>query len=174
MVPVMANVDARVRNAQIGDADGIARVHVDSWRETYAGMLSERFFTEDTFRRRVSFWERYLALDPPPGKLAVAVLDGTILGFANSGSSVGPDAEHGFPAARPLTLFSIYVMAAAHGSGAGQRLHDAVVGDQPAQLWVLRGNDRATAFYRRNGFQFDGIEYTDPADPNMVELRMVR
>lgn len=51
MVPVMANVDVRVRNAQIGDADGIARVHVDSWRETYAGMLSERLFTEDAFRQ---------------------------------------------------------------------------------------------------------------------------
>ena len=47
-----------------------------------------------------------------------------------------------------------------------------------ASLWYERaansGNARAISFYTRNGFAFDGIEYTDPADPNMIELRMVR
>jgi ribosomal protein S18 acetylase RimI-like enzyme len=38
----------------------------------------------------------------------------------------------------------------------------------------LRGNNRAIAFYERNGFAFDGTEYIDPADQNLVELRMVR
>jgi hypothetical protein len=70
-------------------------------------------------------------------------------------------------------LFSIYLLAAAHGMDTGQALHDAVVGAEPAQLWVLRGNARAIAFYLRDGFIFDGVEYTDP-DPNLVELRMVR
>ena len=96
------------------------------------------------------------------------------MGFANSGDSVGPDAEHGFPAARPLTLFSIYLLTDLHGTGAGQALLDAAIGDSPAQLWLLRGNSRATAFYERNGFVFDGTEYTDPTDPNLIELRMVR
>lgn len=165
---------AQVRDAEAGDAEGIARVHVDSWRETYAGVLDERFFTEEAFRRRKSFWERYLALDPRPGRLAVALDGETIAGFASAGESVGPDAEHGHPVARPVTLFSIYLMKAAHGSGAGQRLLDAVVGDAPAQLWVLKGNSRATAFYERNRFRFDGAEYIDPGDANLVELRMVR
>lgn len=98
---------------------------------------------------------------------------GEVAGFANSGKSVGPDAERGVPAARPL-LFAIYLLARAHGTGAGQALHDAVVGQAPAQLWVLRGNGRASAFYLRNGFRFDEFEHTDPADSNLVELRMVR
>jgi GNAT superfamily N-acetyltransferase len=170
----MASRGIRVRDAEVGDAEAIARVHVDSWRETYAGILDERFFTEEAFVRRASFWERYTALAPPPGRLAVALDEEALVGFANAGDSVGPDAERGHPVARPLTLFSIYLRARAHGTGAGQSLLDAVVGVAPAQLWVLRGNDRATAFYERNGFRFDGVEYVDPADPNLVELRMIR
>lgn len=163
-----------IREAQAGDAAGIARVHVDSWRETYAGVLHERYFSQDAFERRAAFWERYLALEPRPGRLAVAVDGATIVGFANSGASVGPDVEHGFPVARPLSLFCIYVLARAHGTGTGQALLDAILGRDPAQLWVLRGNARASAFYQRNGFHFDGAEYVDPADANLVELRMVR
>jgi len=163
-----------VRAAQESDAAGIARVHVDSWRETYAGVLDDRFFSEDAYARRLEFWTRYLSMDPRPGRMAVALRDGSIIGFANAGNAAGPDAEHGFSPVRPLHLFSIYLLNLAHGTGAGQALLDAVVSDEPAQLWVLRGNSRAIAFYQRNGFAADGAEYIDPADPNMVELRMVR
>jgi GNAT superfamily N-acetyltransferase len=113
-------------------------------------------------------------MKPRPGRMSVAIQGGKVIGFANAGNAVGPDAEHGFAPARPLHLFSIYLLAAAHGTDTGQALHDAVVGAEPAQLWVLRGNARAIAFYLRNGFIFDGVEYSDPADPNLVELRMVR
>jgi ribosomal protein S18 acetylase RimI-like enzyme len=99
---------------------------------------------------------------------------GVTVGFATSGKASGPDAEHGFPPARPLKLFTIYLLASAHGSGLGQQMLDAVLGDSPAQLWVLRGNERAISFYRRNGFIADGAEFADAADPNRVEVRMVR
>lgn len=170
----MSGGGVRVRDAEAGDAEGIARVHVDSWRETYSGVMDEMFFTEEVFRRRTSFWERYLARDPRPGRLAVALDGETITGFANAGESAGPDAERGHPAVRPVTLFSIYLMKVVHGVGVGQRLLDAVIGDAPAQLWVLKGNSRAAAFYERNGFRFDGAEYSDPAEAKLIELRMVR
>ncbi|MDF2563136.1 MAG: hypothetical protein K0R99_4582 [Microbacterium sp.] len=156
------------------DAARIARVHTDSWRETYSDVLDGRFFSDEAYARRLDFWTRYLAADPVPGRLAVVRHNGQILGFANAGAATGPDAEHGFPAARPLHLFSIYLLSAAHGTGSGRALLDAVLAHEPAQLWVLRGNDRAIAFYARNGFVLDGAEYTDSSDPNLVELRMVR
>lgn len=170
----MAVGGADVRDAVVGDAEGIVRVHVDSWRETYAGLLDERFFSADVFERRVNFWTRYVALYPRPGRLAVASRESVIVGFANTGLSIGPDAEHGFTLARAWTLFSLYLLAEDQGTGSGQALLDAVVGLDPAQLWVLQGNGRATAFYQRNGFTFDGVEYIDPADRNLVELRMIR
>lgn len=163
-----------VRPGEPADAAGIARVHVDSWRETYAGVVDDRFFSEDAFARRLDMWARYLAMDPRPGRLAVAVRQGRVVGFANAGDAVGPDAEHGVPVARPLHLFSLYLLADAHGTGVGRALLGAVIGDEPAQLWVLRGNDRAIAFYRRNGFAFDGAAASDASNPGLVDLRMVR
>jgi len=102
----MAVADSAViREPVAADAEAIARVHVDSWRETYSGMLHERYFSEDAFARRTDLWTRYLSAAERPGRMVVAERDGAIIGFANSGNSIGPDAEHGFPPARPVTLF---------------------------------------------------------------------
>ncbi len=163
-----------VRDALASDADDIARVHVDAWRETYSGVFAEHHFSEDALIRRKQFWSEHLALTPRPRRMVVARRGGVTVGFATSGEASGPDAEHGFPPARPLQLFTIYLLASAHGSGLGQKMLDAVLGESPAQLWVLRGNERAISFYRRNGFIADGAEFADAADPNRVEVRMVR
>lgn len=164
-----------VRPARTGDAEQIARVHSSAWRETYAGVLSEQFFEDAAHERRRGMWTALLA--DPPSSTTIAIgqrQDGRIVGFATSGDARGTNAEHGFAPARPLHLFTIYVLAAEHGTGLGQALLDAVLGNRPAQLWVLRGNARAIAFYQRNGFRADGVEFADPRDPNLVELRLIR
>ena len=163
-----------VRDAVLGDEVGIARVHVDSWRETYGNLLDNRFFGQEMFERRLSFWRDYLKMSPRRGRMAVAVDAERAVGFANSGASVGPDAEHGHAVVRPLTLFSLYLVAAEHGTGVGQMLLDAAIGHEPAQLWVLAANHRAIAFYERNGFDFDGAESVDAANQALLERRMVR
>lgn len=163
-----------IRDAVVADASNIARVHVDAWRETYSGVLANHHFSEEAYARREQFWTGYLSLTPRPGRTVVAERGGSAVGFANSGEARGPDAEHGFPPARSLHLFSIYLLAGAHGSGLGQSMLDAVLGDDPAQLWVLRGNHRAIAFYARNGFRADGMEFIEPSEPNLVEQRLVR
>lgn len=165
---------AVVRDAREGDAEGIARVHVDAWRETYAGLVPDRFFGEAAFEQRREMWTRYLAMDPSPGPLAVAIAKDQIIGFANAGSARGPDAEKGHPPARDLHLYAIYVLAAAHGTGVGRALVEATLGEQPAQLWVAADNERAIAFYRRHGFEADGVEVADPDLEQLVEVRMVR
>ncbi len=171
----MRNIDGHgVRGAVAADAEDVARVHVEAWRETYSGILADHHFSDEALSRRKQFWTRYLSLEPRPGRMVVAERGGVRVGFANAGEARGPDAEHGFPPARSLHLFSIYLLAAAHGSGLGQSMLEAVLQNDPAQLWVLRGNDRAIAFYERNGFAVDGVEFIDPSEPSLVELRMVR
>ncbi|TFD74877.1 GNAT family N-acetyltransferase [Cryobacterium sp. Sr8] len=165
---------ALIRPAEFRDAERIARVHVDTWRETYSGLVPDTFFNEDAFSARKGMWTRYLSAPPEPGRLVVAERDGAVVGFAAAGPAQGPDAEKGHPPARSLQLFSIYLLAAQHGSGAGQSLLDGVLGDEPAQLWVARENHRARAFYERNGFEYDGVEFIDPRIRDLVELRLVR
>lgn len=173
--PVVASNDrSGVREAEASDAEGVARVHVSAWRESYVGVLADHHFSEAAFGRRRQFWTEFLTVTPRPGRMVVAERVGVVVGFANSGEARGPDAEHGFSPVRAVHLFSIYLLASAHGSGLGQSMLDAVLGDEPAQLWVLQGNERAIAFYTRNGFVADGTEFIEPSDPNLVELRMVR
>ncbi|HEY5231145.1 MAG TPA: GNAT family N-acetyltransferase, partial [Galbitalea sp.] len=72
-------------------------------------------------------------------------------------------------------LLSIYVLAKAYGSGAGQALLDAAIGDRSACLWVAANNPRALSFYRRNRFEVVGgpVRRTFILD-ELDELRMVR
>jgi ribosomal protein S18 acetylase RimI-like enzyme len=170
----MTVLPAQVRTARAQDAEGIARVHVDSWRETYAGLVPERFFDEDAFQARREMWNRYLALDAPFGSLVVAERTDRVVGFAFAASSHVADAEKGHEPARDLHLFSIYLLNAEQGAGAGRALLEAAIGDQPAQLWVARENSRARAFYERNGFRADGVQVTDLELEGLTEIRMVR
>ncbi|RWZ61306.1 N-acetyltransferase [Labedella populi] len=164
----------RVRPAELGDAHGIADVHVESWRETYSGVITDRLMGDEALEARRRMWRSILGLDPLPGSVAVAERGDRVIGFAFAAPADHPDAMKGFPPARGLHLYSICLLANEQGSGIGTALLEAVLADQPAQLWVLSGNDRARAFYERHGFGADGYEFADPDLDGLVELRMVR
>jgi len=165
--------EGTIRTPVAADAPAIARVHIDTWRETYSGHMTDSYFDEDSYRRRLEMWTHVLGPQGRPGARVVAERDGEIVGFATAGSSDSNDARNGHEPVRDLHLYAVYLLAREHGRGLGQQMVDAVVGSQPAQLWVMRGNDRAIAFYRRNGFEFDGVEVARD-DLGVVELRMVR
>ncbi|HEX4057903.1 MAG TPA: GNAT family N-acetyltransferase [Galbitalea sp.] len=170
----MADEETRVRAATLADASGIARVHVNSWRETYAELVPGRFFSESAFGRRKTWWTERLSENPRFGTIFVALRGNAIIGFASAGPAVGSDVEKGHPAVRETHLYTIYLLASEHGAGVGRSLLQNVIGEAPAQLWVAAGNARAIAFYERNGFRADGVEVTDPAIEGLVEIRMVR
>ena len=154
-----------VRRATVDDADGIAAVHIGSWRETYSRLVEPGELDELSVERRSARWATTLA---GSDSVWVAEDDGDIVGFAMTTSA--PD-----DGPRPTVLESIYVFGAHHGSGVGQALLDAAIGDRPAYLFVAADNPRATRFYERNGFVFDGVseEYALVRTP-IVSRRMVR
>ncbi|HEV7948337.1 MAG TPA: GNAT family N-acetyltransferase [Glaciihabitans sp.] len=153
---------------QLEDVDEIARVHVQGWRETYAELLPPRFYGADALAARTTMWRALLTNDPVPPRLRVARIDGSIVGVALAGAS-----RDGTPA-RDLDLHLIYLLTGHHGSGAGQALLDAVIGSEPAQVWVAQHNPRAHSFYRRNGFQPDGVSVVDTDADGLVEVRLIR
>ena len=83
----------------------------------------------------------------------------------------GPARDEDAPT--PLELGAIYVRAKWWGSGLGDRLLDVAIGKEPASLWLLEGNGRAKAFYRRHGFVEDGSRM-DEEFFGVPEIRMVR
>ena len=160
-----------VRVPTLADAAATADLQVAIWREAYTHLLPEGFFTDEFARQRHDLWRRVLADPRDDVRPRVAEVDGALVGLALAGPSL-PSPDGATP--RPEQLYQLYVAAAHHGTGVGQALLDAVLGDRPAMLWVARENPRAIAFYRRNGFELDGAATTDPGAPGIVEVRMVR
>ena len=144
--------DFVVRRAEPADAQSMARVHVDSWRETYRGLMSDAKLDDpELLSWREEFWAAALT-DPRYGQniAAVASHEGSLIGVAMSGPSL--DAAGG-----PQQLYLLYVYAAFHGCGVGTRLLNTVIDpNAPAALWVADPNPRAQAFYRKHGFVTDG------------------
>lgn len=160
-----------LREPALPDAPQIAELHVATWREAYSQLLPEEFFTEEHVQGRYRMWNHLLRNPRKEWMIRIAESSGQIIGFAFAGPSFSPE---GREVPRDRQLFSIYVAAAHYGTGVGQALLDATAGDGPAMLWVAKDNPRAVAFYRRNGFEFDGAEQTDPGAPKIVDARMVR
>jgi GNAT superfamily N-acetyltransferase len=98
-----------------------------------------------------------------------ALVDGEIVGFVGS----GPARDDNPP--RDRELLFIYLLDAYHGTGIGQKLFDAAVGDDRVYLWVAKDNPRAHRFYQRNGFVADGAEQLQPfLGEEILEVRLVR
>jgi hypothetical protein len=52
-----------IRDALQTDAAGIARVHVNSWRSTYRGIVPDQFLDSLSLERREQYWHDLLS-DP--------------------------------------------------------------------------------------------------------------
>lgn len=159
-----------IRPPVIDDVEAVAQVHVETWREAYRGLMPDELLdSPDMMGKRRRMWSSLITPENHTDHIsAIAEQDGAIVGIALSGPSAAEDR----PGERQL--FVLYAYAAVHGSGVGQQLLDAVVGpEERTSLWVADPNPRAQAFYRRNGFDFDGDVETDEND-GVRELRMVR
>lgn len=156
-----------VRAALVSDAEGIALVHLQSWREAYGHLVPAETLAGLDTDERSARWVSILAVGAT--EVFVALDGARVVGWASASAGRDPDA----PRARELE--GIYVLASHHGSGAGQRLLDASIGVEPAFLWVAEDNPRALAFYRRNGFAPDGVATSKPlAGTPVAVLRLVR
>jgi ribosomal protein S18 acetylase RimI-like enzyme len=138
-----------IRPATPNDALGIAHVHVDSWRTTYAGIVPNEYLAGLNEANRASGWREQLASDI---LVYVADLDREVVGFIGGGRIREPietyDAE----------LYAIYLLKNAQGQGIGrQLLHQLSTslrskGFHSMVVWVLEQNP-AKHFYIRTGAQ---------------------
>ncbi len=70
------NLVIRTRRADPSDAGAIARVHVDTWRTAYAGILPAAFLAGLSFAEREAMWSQALTADRPTTCMVVAETDG--------------------------------------------------------------------------------------------------
>ena len=139
-----------VRAATAADAPGIARVHQESWRTTYGGILPADVIAAMAGRKSEAQWRRRLAREGDASRTWVAQQDGAIVGFAHCGDArhrlEGLDAE----------IYALYVLQGHQRRGIGRALVRACARHFVRQaqfgfyLWVLKAN-RARLFYEAMG-----------------------
>ncbi|WP_019203855.1 GNAT family N-acetyltransferase [Tsukamurella sp. 1534] len=151
-----------IRAVRPADADELGAAHVAIWRAAYAGLLERAKLDALDPAASAARWRDTIipatAEQERSGvrtRCAVHVATGRLAGFATGGT---PRDE---APPRPAELWSLNVIPEFHGAGVAEALMTAAIGDRAAYLWVLRGNARAVAFYRKHGFERDGATKTD-------------
>jgi len=131
----------RLRSARPGDAAGIARVHVEAWRTTYAGVLPDAFLRGLSVGEHAARWTRMLR---PSGDTALVVEDGDagIVGFG----SAGPARADELPAGDwQGEIYTLYLLTDWQGRGLGRALIHGLfdrlshAGMERIALWVVAG-----------------------------------
>lgn len=150
----------------LDDLDELGRVHVQVWREAYVGLLPDDYLAALDPALGPQRWRERFGTSPEVGWWLGRDDDG-IAGMATCGPARDQDAPV------PLELYAINVLRRAQGTGLADDLMARAVGDRSSYLWVLEGNDRAVAFYRRHGYADDGGRKPEP-DTGVVEIRMAR
>lgn len=141
-----------IRRASIEDAAAIARVYVDCWRSTYAGLLPDDLLLRpNAVEREERWWRR--SLSRRRGGLLVFVAEDSahgVIGFASGGPSRDRGLDYGGE------VYTLYVDDDFQGLGIGRRLF-VVVSERLAAgardsvvVWVLNGNP-ARFFYEALG-----------------------
>lgn len=110
-------MNAHIRLAAPQDARGIAQVHVQSWRETYAGLMSaaflERMTDEAAQQRREQSWRQ--TIESRRETVYVAEQGGEVVAFASGGD---PRDHPGYDS----ELMALYSLKRVHGQGIGKAL----------------------------------------------------
>jgi ribosomal protein S18 acetylase RimI-like enzyme len=140
-----------IREATRDDIPGIARVHVNTWRTAYRGIVPDSFFDSLTYESRAADWQNEF---PPPelgGFVYVAEVDGEIAGFVLAGPPDPPRPDY------DGEIGALHVTPEHQGKGLGRALVRAVarrLGERGAAtmlLYVFSDNEPARRFYEALG-----------------------
>lgn len=144
------------RPATPGDAEAVAILHAQSWRESYRGEFSDAFLDGDLPEERLRVWRRRLS-DPPDDQLVLLGVDGSdLVGFVCAYGDHDP--EWG------SFIDNLHVASSSKRGGVGSSLmrHAGVwlcptYADLKIYLWVLEANSTARRFYESLGGQNGGV-----------------
>ena len=189
----MAAQQIHVRQAVDSDAHGIAQVHIDSWRSTYAGIVPADHLAGLDYDEREKRWHRLLA-DRRQNAFVAEDQDGRIIGFASGGpersgsasasgtpsctddpqvESGGPDPNA--PPEYSAELYAIYLYESDQRRGVGRRLVASLCswflsrGWHSMLTWVLTDNPSRN-FYEALGGEEVRVETITIGGTELTEV----
>lgn len=104
-----------IRKAELSDAEGIAKAHVDSWRTTYKGIIADSFLSQLSYDRRTQLWESNIS-NKENCILVAENTEGIIVGFADAWKRETNMVPYS------IDLTSIYLLEDYQGKGIGKKL----------------------------------------------------
>ncbi len=139
-----------IRDANPADAEMIARIHIDTWRSTYAGMIPDHVLVGMSASGQRAQWARQLRARRG-GEFALVAQDSVhgIIGFGSAGQTRGNAPYKG-------EVYTLYVHPDCQGQGIGRRLLSGLFDGlrernlNSAVVWVLAMNP-ARFFYEAMG-----------------------
>ncbi|WP_199624849.1 GNAT family N-acetyltransferase [Paenibacillus alkalitolerans] len=159
-----------IREACIDDVEGIAFVHLESWKSTYKELISDSYLSNITLEKRIRNWIwTFNNLNQDETIFVAEDSNKGVIGFSNVGKNRNSEFEH------DGELYSLYLLKDYHGQGIGQLLFDRAVvslkgkGCRSLMLWVLEGNP-TLGFYIKNGGEIVGRKNVLIGDDNLVEI----
>lgn len=163
---------AVIRPAQIDDVPAIARVHVDTWRTTYRGIVPDAHLANLSYERCQANWIAHLSNPQGAHTFVAQAPSGQIVAFASGGQL--REALAGFDG----ELYVIYVLEAFQGRGYGKLLVTRVARDlasrgyQSLVIWVLKENP-ACRFYERLGGQIFAEKAVEIGGKTLLDVAYV-
>jgi len=140
-----------IREASLAVAMGIAKVQVDSWRSTYAGIVPRDYLETLSYEQRATVWRTILSGNTSRQFVYVAEdHEGNVVGFASGGQIRGGDPGY------EGELYAIYLLESHQQIGLGRLLTSKVAKrlleeDIHSMLvWVLAANP-SRPFYEALG-----------------------
>ena len=138
------------RKAEFSDHTEIARLHADSWKRNYRGILSEQYLEHEVEKDRLETWQKRLGAPALNQHVTVATESNRVIAFC----CILLDDDPVFGS----LIDNLHVMTGLQKSGIGKMLisHSAAIMRDKASsknvyLWVYENNTNARAAYDRLG-----------------------
>lgn len=141
------------RLATVDDAEGIARMHIQAWQESFRGLVPDAYLDAMDAEERIERWRSGTLASPgrrPEVPTFIALNGDAVIGFATCGPRRGDRVPH------EGELWAIYVIRLYQGKGVGSKLlrlcmdHLRERGVRRMYAWVFRENP-ALAWYISTG-----------------------
>jgi ribosomal protein S18 acetylase RimI-like enzyme len=153
-----------IREATEADAVAIARLHADSWRATYRGVLSDDYLDNRVHDERLKVWqERFSKTFSKPMFVLLADINTRLGGFV----CVFPEENARFGS----FVDNLHVAQQYHRRGIGRRLMSEAAArllrdgsSSGVYLWVVEQNQNAQRFYEKAGGIVSGPEEISTPD----------
>jgi len=159
-----------IREAHIDDSAPIARVHVDSWRTTYKGIVSDNYLAAMSYQQREEMWKEFFQeTDHFQFAYVAEAENNQIIGFASGGVNRNNATEY------QGELYAIYILHEHQGKAIGRQLTEAVAkrlfqeGRKSMWVWVLERNP-ACRFYESLGGNRVHKKEINIGDTTLIEV----